>query len=284
VKILITGTGGFLGGYMYKGLLNSSYINVIPHSRQDGDLCNPIHVKEFLERHQPTHIWHFAADPTSKLDDTNFSKAIQNNLLSTQNLLNFTPNGATFLFASSVLVYGETRSNQHVKSTTSPIGVYGAGKLACENLVKIYANTKGFNYTNFRLSAVVGPGMTHGLLKDVIRKCKSDDPELELFGSSPGSSKPFVYAEDVLNCFLKYTLYGNSFSTLNVCGNGIVNVKRIAGMVQKRLGTKKKIKWNPAAVWAGDNRKLLIRQSWSLKSEIVHSSISAIQKAIDENI
>jgi nucleoside-diphosphate-sugar epimerase len=283
VKVLITGANGFLG----KNMLNACQAFNVPaigHSRQDGDLCDPVHVKELLDRVQPTHIWHFAADPTSKLDITNFSKAIQNNILATQNLAHFTPHGCTFLFASSVLVYGQTRSQQHVRSTTKPISIYGAGKLACENIISIYSASNGFNYTNFRLCAAVGPNMTHGLLPDLIKKCKSPDSTLELFGASPGSTKPFIHTEDVFACFMNYTNHTNTFDTINLSGNGIVNVRRIASKVQKKLGTRKKIKWNPNAVWFGDNRKLLIRQSWSMRQHIKFDSITAIQKAIDENI
>lgn len=285
MKVLITGVGGFLGGNLYRNCIVNG-INVVGHSRKDGDLCDAKHVKEFMELHNPTHIWHFAANPNSKLDEDNFSAAITNNILSTQNLLHYTPSGSNFLFASSVLVYGHTQSPRYFNSPTEPMGVYGAGKLACEKLVKIYAARNKFSYYNLRLSAVVGPNMTHGLLPDLIKKIKSPDKEIELFGAYPGSSKPFIHSDNVfavLNRMCSIGFIGISSNQTNISGFGIVNVNRIASIIQKKLGVKKKIIWNPSKVWAGDNRKLLIQPSYQFRSDL-SKSIESITKAIDENI
>ncbi len=290
MRILVTGSKGFLGGNLYRNLIVSGEHDVISHSRDDGDLCDPVHVKDFLAQHQPTHIWHVAATPTTKLDETNFSRALLNNIQSTQNLLHFTPKGCHFLFPSSVLVYGETRSRSYPNKQPRPISVYGTGKLACENLIRTYNVSNNINYAILRLCAVVGPNMTHGLLPDLIRKYKTPGDTIELFGDKPGASKPFIHSDQVYDCLLKeshaISTGVNSgwsrFTTIyNISPEDRINVGRIASLTQQTLGLKKKkIIWRPDLVWKGDNRILSIGCNITYK---IDSSKTALIKAIKEN-
>jgi UDP-glucose 4-epimerase len=296
MKILITGASGFIGLNLTKFLLVNGYKyeDIIPvyHNNpvENGwccDLTNGEAVKYLLEKTQPDVIVHCAANPNPK-HPANPKQMLDDNVLTTLNLLEGCKEGTKFVFLSSITVYGDEYPLER------PTSLYGASKLASEAIITAYAKLKHINPRIIRTCAVVGQGTTHGLLFDLQRKLRSDSPELELFGNEPGTRKPFVHVNE-LCLYIKnisielddeffYSEKFNDFWEVTSFGpKDSASVKEIAETVMNKLNIHKPIKWlGDGTIWKGDNRALSydcgikINNHW----ETIFSSLQAVENAV----
>jgi UDP-glucose 4-epimerase len=264
MSILITGGGGFLAKNLAVDAKRmGKVVNVV--SRSDGDLSDPIYTQRILNIFNPMEVWHLAAKATIKPDDDNPSKIIDDNIKATHNICHYAPRGCIIKFASSIVVYGDAIYKPFSESDPCfPTSIYGITKLTSENIIKYYANLDKIKAVIFRISATVGPHLTHGMLHDFVRKIKENKTNLEVFGDSPGSIKPFSHVSDVSFAFNKdYKL--SSFSPVeivNISPQDILSVEDVAHIVLDTMNEKRNIVWlGKKSTWAGDNNKLWISNS-----------------------
>lgn len=211
------------------------------------------------------------------------------NVQTTTNLLNCIE-GARFIFTSSSTVYG----NGHRKiefdeyDKLLPTSAYGASKVACESFIDAYTRLGRINGVNLRLCANVGPGATHGLLKDLIRKVSDDSPTLELFGDAPGSIKPFVHVDDTVAAMLWFAEdYKKGIGAYNVCPKDVLTVEQVADLVMEQLGKQKEKVWlGEGSTWVGDNKEFSMCNKKIQRTGFrfhYHHSKDAVIQAIKEN-
>ncbi|MBS1642289.1 MAG: SDR family oxidoreductase [Bacteroidetes bacterium] len=146
MKVLITGSNGFLGQHLT--LYLSKLYNVIAVSRGENriaantsyvyetlDLINEEVVAAVLKKHQPNVIIHNAA--MSKPDECNKYKdvCLQQNVSATNYLLKHCLPSTHFIYISTDFVFGENgpHSEDDVKE---PLNFYGESKLQAEQLVE----------------------------------------------------------------------------------------------------------------------------------------------------
>lgn len=321
MKVLVTGGNGFIGKPLVEQLREDghevrtvgrfglhperNYLNAKVEDHHANynpveqhyvaDLSREAIVRRIFNHWDPEVIIHLAANPNGKPDMLAPTVILDDNIKATQNLLHWCKAETHFLFASSIVVYGDMPSFMMndvplepepamEEDKCEPTSLYGITKLASENLVKAYHNYRGINYKILRLCATVGPGLTHGILYDFIKKVKVDD-KLEMLGDCPGSCKPYVHVNDVVDAF---TLLMNDKrnATLNICSRWSVNVNEIADIVMEELGISKEKIWLGAnANWKGDNPFLSANPDrathfgWNRKLD----SIEAIRQAVREN-
>lgn len=294
MTILITGANGFIGTNLHEflenkkdGVFQPKWINLgrqcKGHTGYPCDLSDIRQVKEVINNIRPETIIHLAGYSTSKPSDDK-SKAIRENIIATQNLLEALPEDkkTNFIFASSILVYGtESRKEDELCKPTS---VYGMTKIACEDLLNIYAH-KLANKIIFRLCAVVGEKhMTHGMLYDFFNKFQQESLyPVELIGCRPGSIKPFLHVEDVCRAIwqcITSTIYGGVY---NLCPNDNMSVEDVALRVHYAYGDPgRRLVWNSDKVWKGDINKISFDNSKFTRDFFaVQSSIEAINKVVD---
>ena len=103
------------------------------------------------------------------------------------------------MFASTAAVYGTaTRTGQPMDETYGPlhpISHYGAAKLACEAFISSYSHLHDLQSTIFRFGNVVGGGMDHGIIYDLIARTLANRSELKVWGNGQGF-KPFFLVDD----------------------------------------------------------------------------------------
>jgi len=267
--IVISGGSGFLGQALIKHLQETNGIynglgipknKIINISRRkcniEGtedyqiDLADETTLKLALKCINPDIVYHLAAHSTQKEYS---GEIIQANCINTFNLVSNLPSHTYINFASSIVVYG----NADQPSEFSPVNsttLYGATKVACEEIIKANYYHKGNPYNIFRLGAMVGPNLTHGLLKDIIAKLESNSPELELWGNSPGSSKVYSHVDDVVPAMVCDRFIPNE--TVNLCNDNDISVLTVANITMDTLGIRKPIRWDNTKTWGGDNLKL----------------------------
>ena len=140
-------------------------------------------------------------------------------------------------------------------------------KRASESILETYTNMGRIKGVSARLCATVGGGLTHGVIKDFIKKLRSDHPYLEVLGGHPGSTKPFCHIEDTLDALVLLAESDlDKHETYNVVPDNSINIEEVADAVMTALNINKPIKWlGEEANWKGDN-KLIRAENEKLKS------------------
>lgn len=268
--ILITGSSGFIGRHLLTslkqcGMANLATITRTPRDENHwafyGDLTDEDFVKRTLVATNPHTIFHLAANPIVRADSEHPTEISRTNILATHNLLAHAPQGCRFIFASSATVYGNRAVEQHIpcheSMPTTPNSIYGATKVAGEALVRAYTALGLVQGVSLRLVANVGPGSTHGLLHDVIRKLRSTDETLNLLGDAPGSMKPFMHVKDTVQALFR-AANDSAWAEqgcVNVAVNGGLAVETVAKLAMSALNIHKPVNWlGEGANWCGDNR------------------------------
>lgn len=317
--VLLTGSRGFVGGHLFKKLLERNDIETLVHLagqdwhegyhrenigekkivRLSGNI-NSFPILDTLSQYEFDTVFHLAGLATSSSKPVEIFHA---NTEGAFNLLNTLKGCSRFILSSSSAVYGD--GNIHRRSTEHdicrPTSVYGASKLAAANFLHAYSRLKKIDGISLRPCAIVGKGATHGLLPDLIRKIK--DPStttIELFGDEPGSVKPFIHVDDVVNGFLYFATEMRQWNgIMNLSTTHELSVKEVAELVMSTLENiyttedlpnykfRKKIKWLGDSVLApGDNKEVSLSNYFLLSSGFQFiqddSSVTAVVKAIKD--
>ena len=310
MKALITGANGFIGsslitylqdrGYALGCVIRNDNSNIqfdvvkedsLLHHVGDrvfqGDLTDSKFVKYVYEDFKPNIVYHLAANPMVKKDENNPHQIIYDNILATQNMCEYAIGCPRFIFASSVVVYGNKDHRVNENDYCSPTSLYAVSKLAGEGIINAYNEEGKINGVSLRLCATVGNRLTHGIIYDFIRKVQSDSEHLECFGDAPGSTKPFCHIDDVCKAMHLISRLLNQ-GTYNVVPYDEINVEKVARTVMKALEIIKPIKFlGEKTVWKGDNKviqcsnKRLVYRGWTPKYE---TSSQAIYQAVLNNV
>ena len=289
MKILVTGATGFIGKHLVikLKLLGHDVITLSRRAilvnkrdqRRDnkhyavdlGETDLRVHsyfnFENLCKEHKPEIRFHLASNPIVKIDEQNPHKIILDNVISTQKIVHYAPENCKVILASSVVVYGDwlfdSKYNDNAydeNHKTQPTSIYGATKRVSESILETYTNMNRIRGSSARLCATVGGGLTHGVIKDFIRKLKNDNPYLEVLGSHPGSTKPFCHIEDVLDALV--LLAESDFDkheSYNVVPDNAINIEEVAEAVMAGLNIHKPIKWlGESSNWKGDNKLIKV--------------------------
>lgn len=190
-QILVTGGFGCIGVQVVKWLLSNTDATVIvgarevtaerirrlfgvsPSSRLSCarlDVRDAVEVEDVLQANEVTRVVHLAALQTPDCN-ANRDLGLQINLAGTQNLIEAVkkcrPSLRRFVFASSVAVYGPRRSYPGPKvamlAEPAPVNVYGAWKLAGEQITRFLFQETGIPSLCIRPGVLFGPGRDAGL-------------------------------------------------------------------------------------------------------------------------
>ena len=146
LKILLTGSNGYLGSYL-TAFLKTSKFEITKFSRADINLLlNLSSYKNYLKKHSKLQtkydvIIHTAALPYKECNEDPDKANIINNLL-TEKLSNYClNNNCLFIFFSSVQVYGSILEGEyHEDNELKPDTVYGISKAKAEqNLINKFS-------------------------------------------------------------------------------------------------------------------------------------------------
>lgn len=157
-------------------------------------------------------------------------------------------------FPSSSAVYGMHEGIlKEDESNLKPISYYGAYKLACESMISSYCFMNDIDALVFRLSNVVGPGITHGVVYDLINKIKSNSQKLEILGNGK-QSKQYLYIDDAIDAIIRFSSNMNrGLDIYNISTNTSISVNSIAKMICDYLEVEPVFKYTGGnSGWKGD--------------------------------
>jgi nucleoside-diphosphate-sugar epimerase len=185
-------------------------------------------------------VYHCAAIPNVAQCETNRLDALDANYtytIAVVEAMKMTINEPHLHFLSTVVVHSNLQlldfKNSHHINDDGPSTFYGYTKLLSENYIK--DNYK--KHSIYRLCAQIGPGSTHGLVHDIIKKLKSTSENLELLGSDPGSIKPYTSVREVASIIAK----NNALGTFYVTPDDSMSVRDIATFIMDYLQIHKPI-------------------------------------------
>jgi UDP-glucose 4-epimerase len=183
-------------------------------------------------------VFHFAANPEVRLDKADPKACFEENVLSTQVILEATRGSSvhSFVFASSSTVYGDATflPTPEDYSPLIPVSVYGACKLASEALIEAYAKTYGFNATIIRLANIIGPRSNHGVIPDFIRKLRDNPAVVEILGDG-SQTKSYLHIDDCVSAITSAAGISKGVSIYNVGSEDQIGVVQIADIISQEM-------------------------------------------------
>ncbi len=237
-------------------------------------------------------VFHFAANPDIARAVTEPTIDFWQGTYLTSNLIDaMRINGVSRItYASGSGVYGD-RGTQEVDEAFGPlvpVSTYGASKLACEAMLAAYTHMFGIDAVVFRFANVVGPGQTHGVTYDFVRRLLEDPTRLQILGDGK-QSKSYIHVSDVVGAMLLLAEQAPAgFEVFNAGTGDYITVNEIADLVIGRMGLDgvERSYSGGSRGWKGDVPVVRFR-SEKLESRgwrCVHSSREALLDSIDANI
>lgn len=230
MKILVTGSAGFIGFHVSKQLLERG-VSVVgldaftpyyePKLKRDrsaileshanfelveGQLEDADMLSRTVRRVHPEVVVHLAAQAGVRYSIENPDSYIQSNVIGTANLLEAlrqTP-PRHFMFASTSSVYGGNQQMPFGESdrTDFPMSLYAATKKAGEAMSHSYAHLFNIPTTCFRFFTVYGPwGRPDMALFKFVDRI-SAGTEIEIYGEGE-MSRDFTYIDDLVESIIR---------------------------------------------------------------------------------
>lgn len=309
-RAFVAGGAGFIGSHLTRSLLQRPTREVVVFDNlSSGD---EDHLVEVLDDPRLTlvvgdlqdaesvnramagcdQVFHFAANPDIARAVTEPTIDFWQGTYLTSNLIDaMRINGVSRItYASGSGVYGD-RGTQEVDEAFGPlvpVSTYGASKLACEAMLAAYTHMFGIDAVVFRFANVVGPGQTHGVTYDFVRRLLEDPTRLQILGDGK-QSKSYIHVSDVVGAMLLLAEQAPAgFEVFNAGTGDYITVNEIADLVIGRMGLDgvERSYSGGSRGWKGDVPVVRFR-SEKLESRgwrCVHSSREALLDSIDANI
>ncbi len=231
MKILITGSSGFIGSHLLKAFRSKN--KAVEYDLKEGlDILD----KKTLDKHMKNievviHLAAFVSGPESWEKPEEY--LVNNGVGTFRVFSSAVKNGVRrIIYASSAAIYG------------NPLTPYGASKRWGEEVAEIYKNQ--IETIVLRPFNIYGPGQNpaygyaiHNFIEGIMKK-----GEIRIYGDGR-QTRDFIYIEDVIGA-MNHFLTSPIFEKPIDLGRGKeVEILKLAGIIGKLLNKKYKIKFLP---------------------------------------
>ncbi len=281
MKVLVTGSGGFIGQNMARYLSEHGmevigvYHNRMPEYRTykmfSCDLSKD-RIQDYTENEKIDAIVHFAG----QMRGNEVRDYLDHTVGSTRNLLDFAEDAKVpcFIYISSISVYGETLSEVNEESDRINLDDYGMTKYLCERLLEDARIEKRIAV---RLPRTLGKGcdLSYPWLPKVAGQMMNQE---QVFYSNPDLLyNNMLYADDL--CEFLYGLLGMNFTGFErfVLGaDGKMRIIDILELLKQNLSSSSQLTEKPAG---GRNKCYAIETSHAQEFGFHSRSIKEIIEA-----
>ena len=267
MKILITGSAGFIGFNFSKFLLEKTNFTIVGIDNLNDYYSVKVKVKRlkllkkykkfsfikinivdkkklnFLFKKKFDAVFNFAAQAGVRYSLENPRSYIENNILGFYNIIEASINHKVqkLFYASSSSVYGDSKKFP-LKETDviNPKNIYGLTKKINEEISSLLSNNKKISIIGLRFFTVFGEwGRPDMLIFKYLRSCfnKKEKFYLNNFGNH---TRDFTYIHDVNKTLFNLLKNKRSIGhiVLNVCSNKPVKITKILEMIKKNVNKK----------------------------------------------
>lgn len=204
-KVMVTGASGLIGNTVRQRLeaRGTEVVAIDLHAR--ADTAGPVTECDLGDAHRlhalagqgVTGIIHCGAYSGPMVARDNPFDMVQVNIVGTAHLLEVARvhGMARFVYCSSTSAYGSTEGVVPEDVPMHPSTVYGASKVASEQLVATYRTQYGVDGTSLRLSWVYGPRRTTDcLIRELIQQARRKQPSHIAYGAD--FTRQYINVED----------------------------------------------------------------------------------------
>jgi UDP-glucuronate 4-epimerase len=274
-NILITGGAGFIGSHLVDRLLteggwqitivddfNDFYDPAIKRGNIQTYLSNPnfklieADIRDFYSLHEVFNegrfecLVHLAARAGVRPSLTEPRLYVETNINGTINLLELARQHGVnqFVFGSSSSVYGENRKVpfSEVDPIFKPISPYAATKAAGELLCHTYSHLYQMRIVCLRFFTVYGARQRPDLAIHKFAKLISAGAPIPVFGDG-ATRRDYTYIDDIIAGVRAAIDYDKSkYEVINLGESRTVELRELISLLEKALGRKAQIDWQPA--------------------------------------
>jgi len=282
MRVLVTGSSGFIGSNLCDFLRDKRHqVYEVDKSnrREPVDIRNFEKLRRVFSKTKPDVVFHLAALASMQAGEENPFEAYSTNVIGTLNVIECANKfDAKIIFTSSAAVYGETKIVPTLETAPlSPINVYGATKVAAEQLIGLRAKKSAI----FRLFNVYGPKCRRSyVIPDVVRKISERQNPLKALGTGE-ERRDFVYIDDVIKAFM-LNIEKDAKGIFNVGTGKPICIKDLIKNILDTAGFKTKI------MFAGSTRRGDFSCNWAdidkIKSELGWQPETTLEEGLKKTI
>lgn len=253
MNILVTGGAGFIGSHLVDRLIDEGHQVTVIDDLSGGYLKNVNQRAKFIEIDCRNSmevdavfqkfdiVYHLAANAAeskgqySPIDVTSRGYQASINVLTAA----IRHTVKKFIFISSIAVYGHIQSPFREQCKPQPEDLYGIGKLAFEESLKVMADVHHFDYVILRPHNVYGPRQN---MADPFRNVVTifmnailNEKPYALYGYGR-MSRCFSYISDVIECMYQARKLKNK--TVNIGSSEVSTIRHLSDLIQKTTNTR----------------------------------------------
>lgn len=267
MKILVTGSAGFIGFHTSKALLergdevigidnfNDYYNTKLKEDRNEileeydnfklyrGDIKNLDFIKEVFKKEKINKVCHLAAQAGVRYSLENPHLYIQSNIVGFVNLIEEAKqnNIENFVYASSSSVYGNNEKVPFSEKdrVDNPISLYAATKKSDELIASTYNHLYNLNCTGLRYFTVIGPWGRPDMALYKFTKLIDKGKEIDVYNHG-NMKRDFTYIDDVVEGTLSALDKNFSYEIFNLGNNKPIKLGKFINYIEESLGKKAK--------------------------------------------
>ena len=233
MKVLITGSAGFIGYHLTKKLLQigheiigvdsfTNYYDIklkkdrLNNIQEDNfsfyniDISDKDKIITLFKKINPEYVINLAAQAGVRYSIENPYEYLSSNILGFLNILEGCKicNVKNLLYASSSSVYGsnETFPFKETDDVTKPLSFYAATKLSNEAMAYSYSNIFKLNTTGLRFFTVYGPWGRPDMAYYIFTKKIFAGESIKVFGRGQ-MLRDFTYIDDIIDGIISLISY-----------------------------------------------------------------------------
>ena len=272
MKILVTGAAGFIGYHLCKSLLEDDYevlgidnINdyydpklkltrleqLKPYKNfkfEQVDIADREAITKSFQSFKPKKVVNLAAQAGVRYSIVNPYAYLDSNLVGFINIIELCRNNDVegFIYASSSSVYGANKkmpfsANDRVDK---PIALYGATKRSNELIAYSYSHLYGLHTTGLRYFTVYGPWGRPDMAMFIFTQKIIAEENIMVFNYG-NMKRDFTYIDDIIKGTRSSIEKNYKSEVFNLGNNKSEQLMDMIGLLEKELGKKAKIDFQP---------------------------------------
>ena len=230
MKIVITGTSGFLGSRLLKAARSSYGREVTEFSSPGLDSSDFVHPDaitpaELAAVKEAEVLIHAGAFVPKNGPDTNHIMKCNGNISYTEQLLALPWNNLKkIVFLSSSDVYANVDGPINEATPPVSISLYGLSKYYCERIVSVFAADRGIRSQLLRICHVYGPGEEeYGKVIPATIQNIVAGKDVEIWGEG-SERRSFILVDDVVQAVLNSVELQEDPGVINVAGSNSISM------------------------------------------------------------